>query len=253
MYKEQGINSQYLITSLCRKNPLSREEEKKLLSLIKKGDIEARNKLIEHNIRLVVSVLKNFTRAKLEHKDMFMEGVIGLVRATELYDDRLNSKFSSYACIAITRKIIQYIVKNRDLVISPMNGPALTHTIFVEDLKNSKNESIGFENSYLINTSYNKRNNTIDNKLISEDCLDKLAALDKKTIDMLKMFFGAGYERRYKLEEIANKHGYKSRQAARQAMLRGIKKIREKRGKDDSNDLRHVGGNYCMKLTNIAK
>lgn len=76
---------------------LTREEEIELAKRIEAGDEEARKKLIESNLRLVISIAKNYNPNGMSFMDIVQEGNIGLIRAVEKFDYRLGYKFSTYA------------------------------------------------------------------------------------------------------------------------------------------------------------
>ena len=76
---------------------LTREEEAKLATKIKDGDMAAKNKLVEHNLKLVVSIAKKYIGHGLEMSDLIDEGNIGLMKAAEKFDPEKGFKFSTYA------------------------------------------------------------------------------------------------------------------------------------------------------------
>lgn len=76
---------------------LTREEEIELAKRIEAGDDEARKKLIESNLRLVISIAKNYNPNGMSFMDIVQEGNIGLIKAVEKFDYRLGYKFSTYA------------------------------------------------------------------------------------------------------------------------------------------------------------
>lgn len=87
---------------------LTREEERELAIKSKNGDINAKNKLINHNLRLVVKIATDYLNRGLSFEDLICEGNIGLIRAAEKYDPD-KSKFSIYACFWIKQNIIRAI------------------------------------------------------------------------------------------------------------------------------------------------
>jgi len=104
------INSVGLYLKEIGKTPLlTAEEEIRLAKLVEEGNEEARRKLVEANLRLVVSMAKRFTGLGLPFLDLVQEGNQGLMRAVDKFDYRRGSKFSTYATWwiwqAITRAI----------------------------------------------------------------------------------------------------------------------------------------------------
>ncbi len=80
---------------------LDHEEVVELSQRIEKGDLAAKEKLINHNLRLVVSVARNYQGQGLSFGDLVQEGMLGLIRAAEKFDWRKGYRFSTYATIWI--------------------------------------------------------------------------------------------------------------------------------------------------------
>jgi RNA polymerase primary sigma factor len=88
---------QLFLKDIGRVPLLSAREEIDLAMRIERGDLEAKRKLVESNLRLVVSIAKNYRNQGLPFLDLIQEGTIGLVRAAEKFDYRKGFKFSTYA------------------------------------------------------------------------------------------------------------------------------------------------------------
>ena len=83
---------------------LSNEEKKKLLEKIKNGDTDAREKFIQGNLRLVLSVVLRFSGRNESADDLFQIGCIGLIKSIDNFDTSLNVQFSTYAVPMIIRR-----------------------------------------------------------------------------------------------------------------------------------------------------
>lgn len=104
-----------------RKIPLlSYEEEVELAQKIELGDVNARNKLIESNLRFVVSMSNRFAKGKKNILDYIQEGNIGLMKAVDKYDWRKGNRFSTYALWWIKRYLISYSINSDRLIQIPI-------------------------------------------------------------------------------------------------------------------------------------
>ncbi len=92
--------------------PLSSSEESFLLEEIKNGNEMAREKLIEHNLRLVVYIAKKFETSGIELEDLISIGAIGLIKAVKTYSVDKNIKLATYASRCIENEILMQLRKN---------------------------------------------------------------------------------------------------------------------------------------------
>jgi len=89
--------------------PLSEEEEALYLRRMAEGDREARNKLIEHNLRLVAHIVKKFENTGEETEDLISIGTIGLIKGIESYQMDKGTKLATYAARCIENELIMSI------------------------------------------------------------------------------------------------------------------------------------------------
>ena len=100
--------------------PLSKEEEEKYVDMFQNGDLKARDKLIEHNLRLVVYLSKKYENTKVELEDLVSIGTIGLIKGINTYKNDKNIKLATYASRCIDNEILMYLRKNKK--IDNVNG-----------------------------------------------------------------------------------------------------------------------------------
>ena len=92
--------------------PLTKELENKYILLSINGDIEAKNILIEHNLRLVVFLAKKYENTKMDLEDLVSIGTIGLIKGVNTYKQDKNIKLATYASRCIDNEILMYLRKN---------------------------------------------------------------------------------------------------------------------------------------------
>ena len=109
-------------------DPLDKEEEEKCIELLKAGDKSARNKLIEHNLRLVAHIVKKFDHKNVSQDDLISIGTIGLIKGVDSFKMNHKTRLTTYCARCVENEILMYFRSNN---------------------KNSKNisinESIGFD------------------------------------------------------------------------------------------------------------
>jgi RNA polymerase sporulation-specific sigma factor len=93
--------------------PLSKEDEVKYVELCMQGDEFARNKLIEHNLRLVVFLSKKYENTGVDLEDLVSIGTIGLIKGVNTYKLDKNIKLATYASRCIDNEILMFLRKNK--------------------------------------------------------------------------------------------------------------------------------------------
>lgn len=97
---------------------LTDEEKKDLLKRTKDGDSEARRRLIDGNLRLVLSIIQRFTNRRENMDDLFQVGCIGLIKAIDNFNTELDVKFSTYAVPMIIGEVRRYLRDNNAIRVS---------------------------------------------------------------------------------------------------------------------------------------
>ncbi len=108
---------------------MSEEEEVEVAKRIREGDVSAMDKLIQSNLRFVVSVAKQYQNQGLALNDLINEGNIGLIKAATKFDETKGFKFISYAVWWIRQSILQALIEQPRVVRLPMNKATIYNKI----------------------------------------------------------------------------------------------------------------------------
>ena len=112
---------QLFLKGIGRVRLLSAEEEVELAKRIWRGDLDAKQKMVESNLRLVVSIAKNYRNQGLPFLDLIQEGTIGLIRGAEKFDYRKGFKFSTYATWWIRQAIARSLADKARTIRIPVH------------------------------------------------------------------------------------------------------------------------------------
>ena len=93
-------------------DPLSSKEEELMVKKMKDGDMDARNKLIEHNLRLVAHIVKKFDYKNVDQDDLISIGTIGLIKGVDTFNKSHGTKITTYCARCIENEILMYFRSN---------------------------------------------------------------------------------------------------------------------------------------------
>ncbi len=124
----QSINT--YLKEIDRYPLLTPDEEADLAVRIHQGDEEARTKLVNSNLRFVVSVAKQYPPQGMDLMDLISEGNVGLLKAAERFDEKRGFKFISYAVWWVRQSIMQAIAEQGRMVRVPLNKLGEQHKIY---------------------------------------------------------------------------------------------------------------------------
>lgn len=127
--------------------PLSREEEENAFALLEQGRTEAKNMLIEHNLRLVVYIARKFESTGIGIEDLISIGTIGLIKAVNTFSPRKGIKLATYASRCIENEILMFIRKNQPLrnevsIDEPLNVDWDGNELLLSDVLGTENDCV---------------------------------------------------------------------------------------------------------------
>ncbi len=177
---------------------LSKTEEDYYISKYLNGDLEAKNKLIEHNLRLVAHIAKKYTSNKEEMEDYISIGSIGLIKAINSFKGNKGYKLSTYAAKCIENEILMNIRKNR----KTLADMSLNNIIAADkDGNNMELEDIiDVEKEDAIDTIYNRH-------LVKQSIMYINKKLPKREKEIMLLRLGLKDGRGYTQQEVADMLG----------------------------------------------
>ncbi len=176
--------------------PLSKEEERKVIALLD-VDEGARQRLIEHNLRLVVYIAKRFENTGTGLEDLISIGTIGLIKAINTFRADKNIKLATYASRCIENEILMYIRKysgarNEISIDEPLNTDLDGNELLLSDVLGSDEESISFEIEQLEERVVIRR---------------AVAALETREREIIELRYGMRGDRELTQKEVADRLG----------------------------------------------
>lgn len=174
--------------------PLTKAEEQELMKRISLGDDCAREKLIVHNLRLVVYIAKKFENTNSNVEDLVSIGSIGLIKAVNTFSPEKNIKLATYASRCIENEILMHLRKttNQRVEVSidePLNVDWDGNELLLSDILGSEPDVV---------------NRGIEEEVEKELLLDFIEKLGDREKTIMKMRFGIGGGKEYTQKEVAD-------------------------------------------------
>ena len=170
----------YLCGTEALPHPLSAEEEAELLKRTACGDNAAKDKLVEHNLRLVVFLAKKFESSGIDMEDLVSVGTIGLIKAINSFKAEKQIKLATYASRCIENEILMYLRKlsKRKAELSldePLNVDGEGNELLLADILGTDSDAI-----------YTHVESQVERQLLEEG----LSRLSKREQQIIEMRFG---------------------------------------------------------------
>ena len=209
---------------LKKYKPLTKAKERRLLKKCKKGNLKAKNEILEANLRFVFDIAKHYTGRGVPISELISDGNIGLLRAIEKFDESKDVKFISYAVWWIRQAMLESI-KRRNAInfveIEPNtdNDSSMDKKLIEDDEDDASfNNDFSNENDEKsMEVSENQRN--IITSLIG--------TLSDRERDIVENYYGINDKKELTLTDIGKKYNLSS-ERVRQIKLNAIRKLRSK-------------------------
>ncbi len=197
--------------------PLSTKEETEYLRRCKEGDKEARDKLIEHNLRLVAHIVKKYNMADKETDDLISIGTIGLIKAIDTFDDEKGIRLATYASRCIDNELLMML----------RSGKRLAKEVYLYDPIGSDREGNEIN---LLDIIEEAETDIVENIMLEDD-IKKLYQIIGKVLtdrerEIICLRYGLSNRKEVTQREIASMLGI-SRSYVSRIEKKALKKLRE--------------------------
>ena len=178
-------------------SPLTREEEGELIARLGQGDPEARARLIEHNLRLVVYIARRFENTGINIEDLISIGTIGLIKAVGTYQPAKSIKLATYASRCIENEILMHLRKTSSQktelsLDEPLNTDWDGKELLLSDV-------LGTDSDVVMRPI----EADVDRQMLA----DAVAKLNPRERDIITMRFGLGGSKELTQKEVADRLG----------------------------------------------
>ena len=177
--------------------PLSKEEETETFELLLKDEHSAREKLIVHNLRLVVYIAKKFENTGIGIEDLISIGTIGLMKGVNTFNSEKKIKLATYASRCIENEILMYLRRNNKIksevsIDEPLNKDSDGNELLLSDI-------LGTE----ADITYRKLEDEVDMQLLKE----AIKKLNDREKNIMELRFGFGTDKEKTQKEVADMLG----------------------------------------------
>ncbi len=200
--------------------PLKKEEEKMYVQLFFEGDKDARDKLIEHNMRLVAHIAKKYSGQKRDSDDLISIGSIGLIKAVNSYSPDKNTHLATYAARCIENEILMFLrstkrQKNEISLQEPLGTDKEGNEVSLIDILSSNEPDVSEK---------------LETKMRTDSVLKKMRSmLDARETQIISLRYGLGGKEPLKQREVAQKLNISRSYVSRieKSAMEKLKKIKE--------------------------
>lgn len=174
--------------------PLSKEEEERYVNMFLNGDMTARDKLIEHNLRLVVFLAKKYENTKIDLEDLVSIGTIGLIKGVNTFQNDKNIKLATYASRCIDNEILMHLRKIKR---------KKTEVSFEDSLSyDSDGNELHLED--VLGTDKDIVTKGLDEELDKTIMLEEISKLSPRDKEIIELRYGLNQKKELTQKDVAN-------------------------------------------------
>ena len=209
---------------LKKYKPLTKAKERRLLKKCKKGNLKAKNEILEANLRFVFDIAKHYTGRGVPISELISDGNIGLLRAIEKFDESKDVKFISYAVWGIRQAMLESIKRRNAINFVEIEPNTDNDSSMDKKLIEDDEDDVFFNNDFSNENDEKESEIKIGQKNI---VIKLLNVLDERERDVIESYYGINDKKELTLTDIGKKYNLSS-ERVRQIKKKGLMKLRTK-------------------------
>ena len=209
---------------LKKYKPLTKAKEKRLLKKCKKGNLKAKNEILEANLRFVFDIAKHYTGRGVPISELISDGNIGLLRAIEKFDESKDVKFISYAVWWIRQAMLESIKRRNAINFVEIEPNTDNDSSMDKKLIEDDEDDVSFNNDF---SNENEEKRIEDSENQRNIITSLIGTLSDRERDIVENYYGINDKKELTLTDIGKKYNLSS-ERVRQIKLNAIRKLRSK-------------------------
>ena len=211
---------------LKKYKPLSKAKERRLLKLCKRGNLKAKNEILEANLRFVFDIAKHYTGRGVSISDLISDGNMGLLKAIDKFDETKDVKFISYAVWWIRQAMLESIKKKKSVNFVEIDSTESNDKIIDGKMIVDEEDESSEANDSMFSNAHDERVKEVseNQKAIISKIMKSLNEREKSIIEC---YYGLNNGKELTLTDIGKKYNLTS-ERVRQIKLCALRKLRSK-------------------------
>lgn len=209
---------------LKKYKPLTKAKERRLLKKCKKGNLKAKNEILESNLRFVFDIARHYTGRGVPISELISDGNMGLLKAIDKFDESKDVKFISYAVWWIRQAMLESIKKKNAINFVEIEPNTDNDVSMDKKLIEDDEDDVSFNNDFSNENDEKESEIKIGQKNI---VIKLLNVLDERERDVIESYYGINDKKELTLTDIGKKYNLSS-ERVRQIKKKGLMKLRTK-------------------------